>query len=629
MVKRYGVKFAAFIILVALVAAVLPYGFSGTAYAADIYPQYLNQWFDGENFLDYQGTLQLIDAQIKNNPDKDRYKSDPIIIAVIDTGIDFTNSVFDGLLYVNTAEIAGDNVDNDENGKKDDVCGWDFANDDNDPTDDCARLTSSSRVADSHGTHVAGIIAKEIIHYGLQRYIKILPLKAGDGSGSFSSKKENDASWATDAVYYAAAMGADVINMSFTRPISITSSNNDGWGKNEELNAAIQAAYQQGIVLIGAAGNTTQDGVSYNSNCSPAVLDNVIGVMNMDTNGTLHKTSVRGTQYDVVAAGTDIVSTVRTNYSNYNPASATTYDGNKYAVKSGTSMASPLVSFMAAVLMIKYDCKTSPVFAAKTVNYAMLNCASGYVESLYKKASLKVYLSYDPVAEIAIEKKSGALEQKITDVSEIVFTSSIRKFSTAEFIALDDDTAKDMTWYVKPCDVTGKPLTNKPAKTYTGAELNYTPTESGYFLIYAKLGYYNYTSETYRLHVSYATPEEVALTVDGPKNGVRANETYFYTVGNLDKLNPSTTVFWEIYKNDEYLKTVSGSKFVFYPEERGNYTIVCKLSTGEVVEEMALTAKISKKTATNIGAGVGSGVILAAVVGVLIFVAVKTRRKKV
>ncbi len=143
------------------------------------------------------------------------------------------------------------------------------------------------------------------------------------------------------------------------------------------------------------------------------------------------------------------------------------------------------------------------------------------------------------------------------------------------------------------------------------------------------MGYYNYTGETYRLHVSYATPEEVALTVDGPKNGVRANETYFYTVGNLDKLNPSTTVFWEIYKNDEYLKTVSGSKFVFYPEERGNYTIVCKLSTGEVVEEMALTAKISKKTATNIGAGVGSGVILAAVVGVLIFVAVKTRRKKV
>lgn len=602
-------------------------GIPSVAYAVALPEQYTSQWFDSAEFSDYEGTLALINSQIKNNPNFDYYIDNPVVIAVIDTGLDSSNTVFDGLLFNNKNEIADNGIDDDGNGYTDDFCGWDFVNGDNNPYDDCARVSSSSTVADSHGTHVCGIIAKQIINYGLQNYIKILPIKAGNNEGTFSYAPSTnyDTQWVVNAVKYAVKMGADVINMSFTCPIA--GINNHGWGKGEALDDTLQAAHDAGVVLVAAAGNTTQKGVYKSSQCSPAVLDNVIGVMNMDEAGNEASSSVSGTSYDVFAPGTNILSTVR---SGYNGASAVTvFDGNKYAVKTGTSMASPLVSFMAGVLMIKYDCNRNKnvTFAADTVNYVTSHCSKGFIANLHRIASLVTYMSYDPVAEISIKNTSGQLTQKITDVTEIGFSVSVRLFSSQDFTSPSDDMVNDIKWYVKPCDAKGNPLTNKAGKTYYGVSISVLPTEPGYYTVCANLGHYNFTSDKIIIKIDYASTDEIDLSVLGPRSGVRVGEAYVYNVANIDKINPSTSVYWVISKNGEYMSTVSDKKLVFYPEEKGEYEIICKLSTGETVQSLVINVKNSKKITAEVGAGVGSGVVLAVVAGVLIYAVVKIKRK--
>ncbi|MFO0864170.1 MAG: S8 family serine peptidase [Gemmataceae bacterium] len=75
-----------------------------------------------------------------------------VIVGVIDTGIDYNHPDLAGNIWINPGEIEGDGIDNDDNGFVDDIRGWDFADDDNDPMDGGGQFTS-------HGTHVAGTIA--------------------------------------------------------------------------------------------------------------------------------------------------------------------------------------------------------------------------------------------------------------------------------------------------------------------------------------------------------------------------------------------------------------------------------------------------------------------------------------
>lgn len=269
--------------------------------------------------------------------------SSDVVIAVIDTGVDYTHLDLRNNIWLNPGEIPDNGIDDDGNGYVDDVYGWNCVGDNNDPMDD-----------NGHGTHVAGIIAAEnndIGSVGIAYNCKIMVLKAGNSSGYFNNSD------IAEAIQYAYMNGASVINMSF-----------GGSMLSIAVEDALENAYNS-CVLVAAAGNDSccnhlrcpaceNKGVSY-----PAALPYVIGVMSTNADGS----TVSGfsnydhypyneIEYEVCAVGENIRST---------------WPGNKYATLSGTSMAAPVVSAVAALLRSAYPDRET--YATKYLQSQIVN----------------------------------------------------------------------------------------------------------------------------------------------------------------------------------------------------------------------------------------------------------------
>jgi subtilisin family serine protease len=235
-----------------------------------------------------------------------------VIVAVIDSGIDIRHPDLEANIYVNPGEIPGNGIDDDGNGLIDDVHGWDFRNDDNDPSDDLG-----------HGTHVAGTIGAVGNNHtgvtGVNWAVSLLPLKflGADGSGT-----EADAIAAID---YATRMGARIMNNSW-----------GGRSSSQALLDAINAAGDAGALFVAAAGN---DGANADvAPHYPAALNaaNIVSVAATDPNDHLAGFSNYGAvSVDLGAPGVSILSTL---------------PGGTYGVYSGTSMAAPHVSGVAALI---------------------------------------------------------------------------------------------------------------------------------------------------------------------------------------------------------------------------------------------------------------------------------------
>lgn len=252
------------------------------------------------------------------------------VVAIIDTGAELSHEDLADSLWVNEAEKNGlDNVDDDNNGYIDDVYGIDLVN--NTPTpnpeDASAPLKYDAPEDDSsssHGTHVSGIVGMNpdntVGYAGIGYGTKIMIIKAGNYKNSFSYAA------AIQAVHYAVDNGADVINMSF-------GSNNNGKAFSQALLEASQSC-----LLVAASGNDGK--ASSESKMYPASYPYVLGVMASDSTGELWSNSnycdSSPAPYDILSPGASIMSTIRY---------------NSYAEKSGTSMASPMVSASAAVIM--------------------------------------------------------------------------------------------------------------------------------------------------------------------------------------------------------------------------------------------------------------------------------------
>ncbi len=246
-----------------------------------------------------------------------------IIVAVIDTGVDYNHIALKKRIWKNSKEIAGNNIDDDGNGYIDDVNGWDFASDDNDPMD-----------SGSHGTHCAGIVAAEKQIGGNARgiapHVKIMPLRLiGSQGKAFLSDS-------VDAIKYAVDNGAHILTNSWR----LYSTWATYWDEDASklLKAAIAYAGSKDVIFVAAAGNERKNNDDRLEDAAEEkiVPAGYIGLSNLFVVASSKaKEGVSGfTNYGiqsvaVAAPGSNIMSTV---------------PGNKWRKMSGTSMATPLVA---------------------------------------------------------------------------------------------------------------------------------------------------------------------------------------------------------------------------------------------------------------------------------------------
>jgi hypothetical protein len=247
--------------------------------------------------------------------------SNQVIVAVIDTGVDYTHEDLAANIWANPNEVAGNGLDDDRNGYVDDVRGVNLvpgAANVIDPMDD-----------NQHGTHVAGIIGA--VHGngvglgGVNSSIKILPIKFMDAAGS---GRLSDAIAAIDYM----------VDLKVNRGVDIKVANNSwgGGGYSPVLEAAIRRANDAGIVFVVAAGNDGLDVDLFPSYPGGYDVENVVTVAAIDESQNLAIFSNYGGQsVDIAAPGVAINSSL---------------PGQRYGKLSGTSMAAPHVTGSLALL---------------------------------------------------------------------------------------------------------------------------------------------------------------------------------------------------------------------------------------------------------------------------------------
>jgi len=278
-------------------------------------PQFTNQWELQDNNnknadINWQAGVQayLSDSQAKSD----------VVVAVIDTGIDYNHPDLKGVMWTNPNEIAGNGKDDDGNGIIDDVYGVDYtSNDRGNPID-----------RQGHGTHCAGTIAAQAnnnagiagVASAAQSKVKLMAVKGLSDQGTGAT------SWLMNGLNYAIGKGAQI--------------SSNSWGGRGSDNGVLKDILDSnpGHLFIAAAGNDkTQitDTVKYTTCSTNAATQICVG--STTSSDTMSGFSNYGKPYvHVMAPGSGILST---------------YPNNRYARLSGTSMACPQVSGLAALLM--------------------------------------------------------------------------------------------------------------------------------------------------------------------------------------------------------------------------------------------------------------------------------------
>ena len=256
-------------------------------------PRYGDQWGLGK--IQVEGAWNVVTG------------TPTVAIAIVDSGVDLTHPDLAPNLWVNPGEIPGNGIDDDANGFVDDINGWNFVAGSNDVADDSG-----------HGTLVAGVAAARTDNgigiAGVCGNCRFMPVKVMQPSGIANYSD------IAAGVVYATAKGARVINLSL-----------GGYADSKTLRDAITNAVAQNIVVVGGAGN---DGVS--TPFYPAAYEDVIAVAGTTAADTRTGASNYGSWVDVCAPGEGILTTAL---------------GGDYLATSGTSIAAPLASGLAGLLL--------------------------------------------------------------------------------------------------------------------------------------------------------------------------------------------------------------------------------------------------------------------------------------
>ncbi len=575
--------------------AVLPVGYDAAVQGED--------WYFGEDFLDIATLKHSVDTWKQNDRtyDFDSLEKDPIVIAVIDTGVKYLHELFQGY-YDEDGNPVADTEDVGEydvflrNEAGEIVC--------KNTVKESAYISNSiiDDAPDKHGTHVAGIVATLIHALDLEKYIKILPIKAAypkSKNSSFSVEAVQD------ALEFAINNGADVINMS----LSSTSVSYGTLVTNEIADKA---------VVVAAAGNeskASEGGISP-TKYYPAASGNVIGVMNLQRDGDIYKvysSSNYGNAYDLGAPGYAIWSV-----------NGETDDG--YKKLNGTSMASPIVAFGAALATLKYRAIANATGAEdKTAREIALTVRSAHTRTVLHKLKiinvfdLNALAKEDGIYSLYITCDDSSLKQELGKVHGIDFSASLLPVTDE-----NEELAQDICWYVSKDG-------GERAEFAKGKSCVYTPDNAlGEYTVIAE---YTGIEQTFRAEkivtVEYVAPSEQDTKIDDSDvpSECEIGEEYEFEIKNREDFDPTDTVIW--YVNGEYAG--NGWTFKFAPNAAGEYVITAKINgivlddavTIIVSEESKEEQKNSVYAYTSIG--VGGGVILVGCIACIVYAVLKKK----
>jgi len=297
------------------------------------------------------------------------YTGQGIVVAVIDTGVDYKHSDLDGNIWVNPREIPANKKDDDGNGYIDDIQGWDFVTDDNDPMD-----------LEGHGTHIAGTIAAENNGFGVigvAPNAKIMPVRVLDASGNGSVLD------VAAGIRYAADNGAKVINLSLGGDINTPAEA-----------SAIKYAAEKGAIVVSAAGNQSQQQPGF-----PARYATHFGI----AVGAVNRNNQMATFSDLAgklpldylnAPGVNIYST---------------FLNNSYRSLSGTSMASPHIAGVVALVL-----SANPNLTPVQLERILTTTANSAIVSPRTQVSNNFLTNFSQVANTNVDSLTGEQIDGIT-----------------------------------------------------------------------------------------------------------------------------------------------------------------------------------------------------------------------
>ncbi|MDD2387366.1 MAG: S8 family serine peptidase, partial [Bacteroidales bacterium] len=453
-----------------------------------------------------------------------------VIVAILDNGFNTTHEDLMNNLWINPEEIPGNGIDDDDNGYEDDYNGYDVGNNDGNPH---INVDNNNNFY-GHGTHVAGIVGAQTNNLfgvaSISSEVQLMLVKNSSDLGYF------DHELAVQSLAYLVDNGINesVVNMSWG-----AFDGAEGLNQNDinELHLPIEALFNSGVILVAAVGNEGLElgnGIEHYPSAFPEVI--AVGATNSDdmlaiqgvNNTTL--SSNFGSSIDVMAPGVDIWSTM---------SGAIETENDVYIVSSGTSMASPLVAGLCA-LMRSYKPNAD-------VN-EIRNC---------------LYSSCDPIDDINDTEYSGLLGNGRINAFEAMnclmseeilsahFSSSSQTSCESEAISFFDESIGNpisWQWTVIPSDG----VTFLPSNTSQNPDITFT--NPGYYDITLtvtdinantqSVSYYNYVfvqnPQVEMVHSNY-------FCLDDGNVGFCSDDV---TMNSLDVCNGSTQTI-TLYFNSE------------------------------------------------------------------------------
>lgn len=430
-----------------LVIAVL----AGQVVVGDPYAKSQGSW--GQPYAD-QWALQKIGLESLGSERKLETPDYRPIVAVIDTGLDYFHPDMPRENVWRNSKEVPNRKDDDGNGYVDDLIGWNFVDNDNNPWDWVG-----------HGTHVSGVIAAARGNgegiAGVHPNAIIMPLKAMNLGGRGYSTR------IAEAVYYAVQHGADIINLSMAV---------NARSRREE--AAIDYAVAQGVLVVAAAGNEGQDVSAY----GPASFGSVLTVAATDHNNERAPFSNFGQAVDISAPGEDILSlrAARTDFVRVMGSPGYGWGDNyvgenaNYYRASGTSFAAPFVSGAAALLL-----SANPQLTPRELTRVLKNSARdigvpGVDQNTgYGLLDVTAALAADPAFYITANIDRVEVAQIQDQLAlRVIGTADSDRMSRAElFVAPGNiDEAKEWIKIERPLRsrITADRLFDVPAQQFTG-----------------------------------------------------------------------------------------------------------------------------------------------------------------